>query len=270
MLSRLTSDTAVIQTVVSASLSQALRNLLLLAGGLVLLIVTNPKLTALVLIVVPLVVVPIVVVGRRVRRLSRAAQDRIGALGAHAEETLNAIRTVQAFAQEARERRTFGERVEAAFAAATGHARARAALAGVVITLVFGAIVVVLWLGGRDVLAGTITGGELAAFVFYASVVASAAGALSEIMGDLQRAAGATERLFELLDSEPAITAPAQSRPRCRARRAARCASRAELRLPRPSRARRCCAASTSRWRPARRWRWSAPRAPASRACSSC
>ena len=208
VLARLTSDTAVIQSVISASLSQALRNLLLLIGGLALLLVTNPKLTLLILIVVPLVVVPIVVIGRRVRRLSRLAQDRIGALGGQAEETLNAIRTVQAFAQEDCERRRFRDRVEQAFDATIGHARARAGMAAWVITLVFGAIVVVLWIGGRDVLAGQITGGQLAAFVFYASVVASAAGALSEIMGDLQRAAGATERLFELLDTKAEITAP--------------------------------------------------------------
>jgi ATP-binding cassette subfamily B protein len=212
VLSRLTSDTAVIQAVISASLSQALRNVLLLVGGLVLLLITNPKLTALVLIVVPLVIVPIVVIGRRVRRLSRAAQDRIGALGSHGEETLNAVRTVQAFAQEERERGDFLALAEAAFAAAARHARARAMLAGGVITLVFGAIVVVLWIGGLDVVAGRITGGELAAFVFYAAVVASAAGALSEIMGDLQRAAGATERLFELLDQRSQITTPAVPR----------------------------------------------------------
>jgi len=213
VLSRLTSDTAVVQAVISASLSQALRNALLLVGGLALLIVTNPRLTGLVLVVVPLVVVPIVVIGRRVRRLSRAAQDRIGALSGHGEETLNAVRTVQAFAQEERERRSFGALAEAAFAAAVRRARARAALAGCVITLVFGAIVVVLWIGGLDVVAGRISGGELAAFVFYAAVVASAAGALSEIMGDLQRAAGATERLFELLDETPQITGPATPQP---------------------------------------------------------
>jgi ATP-binding cassette subfamily B protein len=208
VLSRLTSDTTVIQAVISASLSQALRNVLLLVGGLVLLLVTNPKLTALVLIVVPLVIVPIVAIGRRVRRLSRAAQDRVGALGSHGEETLNAVRTVQAFSQEERERGDFRALAEVAFGAAIRHARARAALAGGVITLVFGAIVVVLWIGGLDVLAGRITGGELASFVFYAAVVASAAGALSEIMGDVQRAAGAAERLFELLDQKPQITAP--------------------------------------------------------------
>jgi ATP-binding cassette, subfamily B, bacterial len=213
VLSRLTSDTAVIQAVISASLSQALRNILLLVGGLALLLVTNSKLTGLVLIVVPLVIVPIVAIGRRVRRLSRAAQDRIGALGGHGEETFNAVRTVQAFAQEERERRHFGALAEAAFAAAVRHALARAALAGVVITLVFGAIVVVLWVGGLDVIAGRISGGELAEFVFYAAVVASAAGALSEIMGDVQRAAGATERLFELLDETPQIVAPAAPLP---------------------------------------------------------
>jgi ATP-binding cassette subfamily B protein len=209
VLSRLTSDTAVIQAVISASLSQALRNLLLLVGGLALLLVTNPKLTGLVLIVVPLVIVPIVAIGRRVRRLSRATQDRIGALGGHGEETFNAVRTVQGFAQEERERGRFGALAEAVFAAAARHALARAALAGIVITLVFGAIVAVLWVGGLDVVAGRISGGELASFVFYAAVVASAAGALSEIMGDLQRAAGATERLFELLAETPRIVAPA-------------------------------------------------------------
>ena len=213
VLSRLTSDAAVIQTVISASLSQALRNILLLIGGLALLVSTNPKLTGLVLVVVPLVVVPIVVIGRRVRRLSRLAQDRIGELGAQTEETLNAVRTVQAFAQEGRERSRFSSLSEQAFGAAAERAWARGLLAGSVIALVLGAIVVVLWVGGRDVLAGTISGGELAAFVFYASVVATATGALSEIMGDLQRAAGATERMFELLDTRPAITAPAKPSP---------------------------------------------------------
>ncbi|MEZ5930731.1 MAG: ABC transporter transmembrane domain-containing protein [Alphaproteobacteria bacterium] len=213
VLSRLTADTSVVQSVISASLSQALRNVLLLFGGLALLFVTNLKLTLLILVVVPLVVVPIVVIGRKVRVLSRAAQDRIGDLSSHGEETLNAVHTVQAFAQESRERATFHRLTEAAFGAATGYAWARSMLAAAVISLVFGAIVVVLWIGGRDVLAGTITGGELASFVFYASVVASAAGGLAEIMGDLQRAAGATERLFDLLDTRPLIAAPAEPMP---------------------------------------------------------
>ncbi|MEM8951281.1 MAG: ABC transporter transmembrane domain-containing protein, partial [Pseudomonadota bacterium] len=213
VLSRLTADTSVVQSVISSSLSQALRNILLLLGGLVLLFVTNLKLTLLILIVVPLVVVPIVVIGRKVRMLSRSAQDRVGDLSGHGEETLNAVQTVQAFAQESRERNVFHRLTEDAFGAAVSHAKARSMLAAVVITLVFVAIVVVLWIGGHDVLAGTITGGELASFVFYATVVASSAGGLAEIMGDLQRAAGATERLFELLDTKPSISAPAEPQP---------------------------------------------------------
>ena len=212
VLSRLTADTSVVQSVISSSLSQALRNVLLLIGGLALLFVTNLKLTLLILVVVPLVVVPIVVIGRRVRALSRTTQDRVGDLSGHGEETLNAVHTVQAFAQESRERTTFDRLTEKAFGAAVGYAHARSLLAAVVITLVFGAIVVVLWIGGHDVMAGAITGGELASFVFYASVVASAAGGLAEIMGDLQRAAGATERLFDLLDTEPLIAAPAEAK----------------------------------------------------------
>jgi ATP-binding cassette subfamily B protein len=213
VLSRLTTDTSVIQTVIGASVTQALRNLLLVVGGLVLLVVTNPRLTGLVLVVVPLAVLPIVLIGRRVRRLSRAAQDRVGDVGATAEETLNAVRTVQSFAQEARESARFAAAAEDAFAAAAAGARARALLAAAVITLVFGAIVLVLWIGGQDVLAGRITAGELSSFVFFATIVASAVGGLSDVLGDLQRAAGATERLLELLDSEPDIRAPAKPLP---------------------------------------------------------
>ncbi|MDW8342698.1 MAG: ABC transporter transmembrane domain-containing protein [Geminicoccaceae bacterium] len=208
VLSRLTTDTAVVQTVIGASVTQALRNLLLAVGGVVLLLVTNPKLTGLVLLVVPLVVLPIVVLGRRVRRLSRAAQDRVADLGAAIEENLNAIRTVQAFAQENAVARRIGALADQAFLAASRYAFARALLGAVVIALVFGAIVVVLWIGGQDVLAGRISGGELASFVFYATVVASAVGGLSEIAGDLQRAAGAAERLVELLETRPLVTAP--------------------------------------------------------------
>ncbi len=209
VLSRLTTDTTVVQTVIGSTVTQALRNLLLTIGGVALLVVTNPKLTGLVLLVVPLVVVPIVVFGRMVRRLSREAQDRLADVSGQAEETVNAVRTVQAFAQEERETRQFTAASDAAFRAAAARARARAMLAAMVITLVFGAIVAVLWMGGRDVLAGRITAGELSAFVFFATVVATAVGGLSDILGDLQRAAGATERLFELLDSEPEIKVPA-------------------------------------------------------------
>ncbi len=213
VLSRLTTDTAVVQTVIGASVTQALRNLLLLVGGVAVLLVTNPRLTGLVLLVVPLVILPIVVIGRRVRRLSRAAQDRVADLGAATEEHLNAVRIVQAFAQERTVAGKIADLAERAFAAASRYAFARALLGAIVICLVFGAVVVVLWIGGRDVLAGRITGGELASFVFYAVVVASAVGGLSEIAGDLQRAAGAAERLAELLSTEPAIRAPARPTP---------------------------------------------------------
>jgi len=213
VISRLTADTTVIQTVIAMGATQALRNLLLAVGGTVLLAVTNPRLTGLVLLVVPLVVVPIVVFGRRVRALSRESQDRVAAVGSQVEETLNAIRTVQAFTQEDREAATFLARSEAAFAAAVRCARARAWLAACVITLVFGAIVVVLWIGGQDVLAGRITAGQLSSFVFYAAVVAGAVGGLSDVGADLQRAAGAAERLFELLDTPPDIAPPPDPLP---------------------------------------------------------
>ncbi|HFD16735.1 MAG TPA: ABC transporter, partial [Rhodospirillales bacterium] len=149
VISRLTTDTTVIQTVMSMGITQALRNLLLLLGGTVLLTVTNPRLTGFILLVVPVVVVPIVVFGRRVRHLSRLAQDKIAAVSSHIEETINAIRTVQAFTQEERESRDFVARSETAFLTAARRARARALLAAFVITLVFGAIVVVLWIGGH-------------------------------------------------------------------------------------------------------------------------
>ena len=213
ILSRLTTDTSVVQTVIGTSVTQALRNVLLVLGGTTLLLVTNPKLTGLVLLVVPLVIVPIVVFGRRVRRLSRGAQDGIAEVATRGEETVNAIRTVQAFGQEARETQTFKAASEVAFDAAVLRARARAALAAIVIALVFGAIVSVLWVGGRDVLAGRLTPGELSSFVFFATIVATAVGGLSDIVGDLQRAAGATERLFELLDQEPTIGAPLKPLP---------------------------------------------------------
>jgi ATP-binding cassette subfamily B protein len=206
VMSRITADTSVVQTVIGASVTQALRNVLLLVGGLALLIVTNPRLTLLTLVVVPIVIVPIIVIGRRVRRLSRAAQDRLADVSGRAEEALNAIRTVQAFAQETREAQGFAAASERAFQAAAAYARARALLGGIVIALIFTAIVAVLWVGGRDVLDGRLTAGELSSFVFFALVVASAAGGLSEIVGDLQRAAGASERLFELLDTPPQIT----------------------------------------------------------------
>ncbi|MCG8357937.1 MAG: ATP-binding cassette domain-containing protein [Kiloniellales bacterium] len=211
--SRLTTDTTLLQLVVGTSASIALRNLLLLIGGAVLLLITSPKLTGIVFLVVPVVLLPILIFGRRVRRLSRASQDRIADLGAYADETLTSIRTVQAFVHAALDRTRFGQRVEAAFMTAIERVRARAILTALVIVLAFGAVSLVLWIGGHDVLAGRISAGELSAFVFYAVIVAGAVGAISEVIGDLQRAAGATERLIELLRTEPEIAAPANPLP---------------------------------------------------------
>ena len=213
ILSRLTTDTSVLQMVVGTSVSIALRNALMLVGGTVLLAVTSARLTGLVFLVVPLVLVPILVFGRRVRRLSRASQDRVADVGSYVDEALGAIRTVQAFGHEPVDRQRFATRVEEAFTTAVRRIGARALLTAVVIALVFGAVSLILWKGGHDVLAGEISGGELSAFVFYAIVVAGAAGALSEVIGDLQRAAGATERLMELLATEPDIAAPADPKP---------------------------------------------------------
>ena len=213
ILSRLTTDTSVLQMVVGTSVSIALRNAIMLVGGTVLLAVTSARLTGLVFLVVPLVLVPILVFGRRVRRLSRASQDRVADAGSYVDEALGAIRTVQAFGPEPVDRQRFATRVEEAFTTAVRRIGARALLTAVVIALVFGAVSLILWKGGHDVLAGEISGGELSAFVFYAIVVAGAAGALSEVIGDLQRAAGATERLMELLETEPDIAAPADPKP---------------------------------------------------------
>jgi ATP-binding cassette subfamily B protein len=160
--------------------------------------------------VVPLVVLPIIVFGRRVRVLSRDAQERIADVSVHVDESLDAIRTVQAFGHEDLDRSRFGERVEEAFATSIRRIQARAWLTGLVILVVFGAIGVILWFGGKEVVTGDISAGELSAFVFYAVVVAGAVGALSEVVGDVQRAIGATERLFELLDTLPEVMPPAR------------------------------------------------------------
>ena len=213
VLSRLTTDTTLLQSVIGSSASMALRNALILVGGMVMLFVTNAQLTALVLLVVPVVVAPIMMFGRRVRKLSRAAQDRIADVGSFAEESINAIRTVQAFTHEAEDKRRFGEEVREAFDVAVARIRMRGLLTAAVILLVFGAIAVILWVGGRNMLAGEITGGELAAFVYYATIVAFSVGVISEVYGELQRAAGATERLIELLETTPEIKTPDQPTP---------------------------------------------------------
>ena len=213
LLSRLATDTTLVQTVVGSSVSIALRNTLLFCGALVMLLITSAKLSGYVLLVVPIVVIPIIVLGRKVRRLSRDTQDRVADLGSYAEETLYGIRAVQAFAHEPVDRERFGTRVENALNAALGRIRARAALTAIVISLVFGSIAVILWIGGKDVLSGRISAGELSAFVFYAAVVAGSTGALSEVLGDLQRAAGAMERLMGLLQAESEVSAPANPVP---------------------------------------------------------
>ncbi|MBW7862433.1 MAG: ATP-binding cassette domain-containing protein [Rhodocyclaceae bacterium] len=212
VISRLTSDTAQIESVVGSSLSIALRNLLLLVGGLAMMFTTSLKLTLLTLAGVPLVVIPIVSFGRQVRRLARASQDRIAELGNRIDETVHEIRIVQAYGHEDADRRAFGQLVAHGFDTARQRIRMRALLVAIVLLLVFGAISFILWIGGHDVLDGHISAGQLSAFVFYAALVGGSVGALSEVWGDLQRAAGATERLMEILDAQPAIETPAQPR----------------------------------------------------------
>jgi len=212
VISRLTADTTQIENVIGSSLSIALRNALLLVGGLVMLFTTSLKLSLLTVGGVPLVVVPIVLYGRRVRKLARESQDRIAELGNRIDETIHEIRIVQAYGHEDADRSDFGRLVEASFDTARSRVANRARLVAAVMVLVFGAIAFILWVGGHDVLAGTLTAGELSAFVFYAALVAGSVGALSEVWGDLQRAAGATERLMETLHATPAILAPAAPR----------------------------------------------------------
>ena len=209
VLSRITTDTTLIQAVVGTSISMALRNILLFVGGLIMLFFTSVKLSSIILGLLVLVVVPIVLFGRRVRKLSRDSQDRIADASAMAGEILNAMPTVQAFTHEHIESSRFKASVESAFGTAMKRIRARALLTMVAIVMVFGTIVFVLWLGAHAVLAGTMTGGDLGQFILYASIVAGSIGALSEVMGEAQRAAGATERLLELLSARSNIQNPA-------------------------------------------------------------
>ncbi|MEQ1704454.1 MAG: ABC transporter transmembrane domain-containing protein [Rickettsiales bacterium] len=208
LLSRLTTDTTLLQTVIGGSVSVAARNTILFFGGLTLLMVTSTKLTVYLAFMVPLTIIPIIFLGRKVRLLGRESQEKVADISSHAEESLNAIRTIQSLTLEGYKKHSFTEHVESAFDSASSRIRARAFLTALVILLVFGAIVTVLWLGGHDVLDGSITGGQLSAFVFYSVVVAGAVGAISEVVADLQRAAGAGERLAELLSISPQITSP--------------------------------------------------------------
>ncbi|KAB0494570.1 ATP-binding cassette, subfamily B [Pseudomonas vancouverensis] len=206
--SRLTADTTLLQSVIGSSLSLFLRNLLMVIGGIVLLFVTNPKLTSIVVVALPLVIAPILIFGRRVRNLSRLSQDRIADIGSYVSETLGQIKTVQAYNHQTQDVRRFALTVEEAFDTARKRIFQRAWLITLVIVLVLGAVGVMLWVGGMDVIAGRISAGELAAFVFYSLIVGSAFGTLSEVIGELQRAAGAAERIAELLRSENIILPP--------------------------------------------------------------
>ncbi|ANF85095.1 ABC transporter ATP-binding protein [Pseudomonas antarctica] len=233
--SRLTTDTTLLQSVIGSSLSLFLRNALMVIGGIVLLFVTNPKLTSIVVIALPLVLAPILIFGRRVRSLSRLSQDRIADVGSYVSETLGQIKTVQAYNHQVQDEQRFAVTVEEAFATARKRIAQRAWLITLVIMLVLGAVGVMLWVGGMDVIGGRISGGELAAFVFYSLIVGSAVGTLSEVLGELQRAAGAAERIGELLQSTNEIHAPTDGTVRLPARVSGRMELQ-DLRFSYPSR----------------------------------
>jgi ATP-binding cassette subfamily B protein len=213
LISRMNTDTNLLQTVVGSSLSMALRNMLLLIGGTFMLLITSPRMTGFVFLLVPIVIAPIFIFGRRVRKLSKLSQEKLAAVSTGLEEAIHGMRTIQAFVREKFELDDFSARVDNALEAANQRIRARAWMTAAVITLAFGGVAVVLWLGGRDVLDHKMTAGQLSAFIFYAVVVAGAVGAVAEVMGDLQRAAGATERIFELTAMRPDIVPPERPQP---------------------------------------------------------
>jgi ATP-binding cassette subfamily B protein len=208
VVSRLTNDTTLLQQVIGYQLSMFVRNALMMAGAAVMLVVTSWKLAALVLVGAPATLLPILLLGRRVRRLSRASQDRVADVSAYVDEAVHEIRTVQAYAHEDADRGAFARHAEAAYAVGVLRISHKAFLIAAVILIAFSAVGVILWIGGHDVLSARLTQGELAAFVFYAAVVAAGAGTVAEVWGELQRAAGATERLAELLATAPRIVAP--------------------------------------------------------------
>ncbi len=210
IISRITTDTTLILSVIGSSVSVALRNMMIFAGGLVMLLITSAKLTGMVLLIVPAVVVPIIVLGRRLRVLSRENQDWIAQSSGSASEQLLSVQTIQAFTHEALTRASFAEVTEKSFKSAQSRIVTRAVMTVIVIFLIFAGVVGVLWIGARDVREGAMSVGALVQFVIYAIMVAGAVGALSEIWSELQRAAGATERLVELLSAEDSVLDPAQ------------------------------------------------------------
>ncbi|MFK8081327.1 MAG: ABC transporter transmembrane domain-containing protein [Granulosicoccus sp.] len=209
--SRLSSDTTLIQSLIGSSISLGLRNVLLFSGALLLMIWSSPKLASIIVGLLIAVVVPILIVGRRVRKLSRDSQDKLADTGALANETLNAMQTVQSYVREDMEAQRYGDAADTAFETALRRNRNRSYLTALVITLVFGSIVFVLWLGAQAVIEGRMTAGLLTQFMLYAAIVGGSTGALAEVLGDVQRAAGATERLLELMDARPGITSGNQA-----------------------------------------------------------
>ena len=214
VISRLTNDATLLQQVIGYGLSMFLRNFLMMVGAAVMMFVVSWKLAAFVMLGIPATLIPILLVGRRVRRLSRDNQDRVADVSAYVDEAVHEIRTVQAYAHEAKDRDAFGAHAEAAYRSGVRRIGQKAFLIATVMLIAFCAVGVILWVGGHDVFAGRLSAGELSAFVFYAFVVATGAGTVSEVWGELQRAAGATERLMEILDTKPAIAAPALPAPR--------------------------------------------------------
>jgi ATP-binding cassette, subfamily B, bacterial len=213
VLSRLTTDTTLIQTVVGTSLSMGLRNAFMLIGGIIMLIVTSPKLAGYILVTLIFVIAPILIFGRKVRKLSRDSQDRIADASAIAGEVLNAMPTVQSYTQETNESNRFDISVENAFRTALSRIRTRSILTVIVIVLIFGAVTFVLWLGAHETFSGAMTGGELSQFIIYAVVTAGAIGAITEVWSELQRAAGATDRLMELLHMDSPLIESSQPKP---------------------------------------------------------
>ena len=254
VLSRLTTDTTLILSVISTSVSVSLRNLLIFLGGMVALLLTSVKLTSLVLLIVPLVIVPIIVLGRRLRVQSRENQDLIAASSGNASEALLSVQAVQAFTHEDRSRKTFGDVTEKSYLSAQTRIGTRAVMTVIVIFLIFTGVTSVLWIGARDVQAGDMSPGELVQFLIYAVMVSGAVAALSEIWGELQRAAGATERLVELLDTTDSVQDPVT--PEMLARPVKGALVFDDVRFQYPARP------ETSALDLARRWRWLARPGP--------